>query len=664
MGCLKKCLVFSLLATVLLSAILLLLWIWLGTETIPNQIRDPQLVEGQAYDYIIVGAGTAGCVLANRLSADPNVTVLLVEAGDNFGAASIIPLISTAMQGTKYDWAFRTTPQKYSSHGLGNNVIKPFLVLKLDFESPFFFFQQQQLLPRGKGLGGSGQINYMLHFTGIPEDFERWERSGAFDWNWHAMKPYIDRLEQPDYTENRENVMECQQDLTGEDLYQTNTYASILAENDEHASIGLCSRKMRPNAPHEARTNGLFVTEVDPQESLLAKVFTEAPTELGREYLFKPARYTIHNGIRWSSYHAYLRPAFGRPNLTILTSTSVAKVLFDERKRTKGIATQGVGSDRKPLMTVKAHREVILSAGALHTPQILKLSGIGPKLELQRHGIELVHDSPNVGQNYFDHLNLPLFVSIDVKASVTLDKVLSFESIVQYLNHGKGVLSTTAIAGIGGPRGERHGIILFGMGSVDEQALRHVSNMEQDTFRAFFPFYRNTSQEGFLFLSTCHQPRSRGAIFLRDRHIGSEPFFNPNYLKDRSDIECMMAAIRLAARTVRTEAFRKIGAQLHWPRIKRCSNFGPPDDGAQQPSERYLECILRTSALTGHHPGGTAAIGDDPDAVVDNQLRVNGVHGLRVVDASVFPTPVSGTPNSVVIAVAEKGSDLILQGDD
>uniref|UniRef100_A0A182J0V1 Glucose-methanol-choline oxidoreductase N-terminal domain-containing protein n=1 Tax=Anopheles atroparvus TaxID=41427 RepID=A0A182J0V1_ANOAO len=515
---------------------------------------------------LLVGAGTAGCVLANRLSANPNVTVLLVEAGDTFGAASIIPLISTAMQGTKYDWAFRTTPQKYSSHGLVNNA--------------------------------------------------------------------------------------------------KHNYASILTEGDEHTSITLCPRLMRHNGQRMDTPEALHVTEVDPQESLLAKVFTEAPRELGQEYLFKPARYTIRNGIRWSSYHAYLRPAFDRPNLTILTSTSVAKVLFDERKRTKGIVVQGGGSEQKQLVTVNAHREVILSAGALHTPQILKLSGIGPKLELQRHGVELVHDSPNVGRNYFDHLNLPLFVSIDVKVSVTVDKVLSVESIVQYLQHGRGVLATTAVAGIGGARGERHGIILFGMGSVDEQALRHVSNMQQDTFRAFFPFYRNASQEGFLFLSTCHQPRSRGAIYLRDRHITSEPFFNPNYLKDRTDIECMAEAIRLAVRTVQTDAFRNIGAQLHWPRIKRCSNFGPPENTHQMPSERYLECILRTSALTGHHPGGTAAIGPDAGAVVDNKLRVNGVQGLRVVDASVFPTPVSGTPNSVVIAVAEKGSDLILKGDN
>uniref|UniRef100_A0A1Y9H2T1 Glucose-methanol-choline oxidoreductase N-terminal domain-containing protein n=1 Tax=Anopheles dirus TaxID=7168 RepID=A0A1Y9H2T1_9DIPT len=643
MGCLKKLVLAAFVSAVLFCSTLLLLWIWLGVEIIPNQIRDPRLLQDHSFDYIIVGAGTAGCVLANKLSENPNVTVLLVEAGDTFGAASIIPLISTAMQGTKYDWAFRTTPQKYSSFGLGNN---------------------QQLLPRGKGLGGSGQINYMLHFTGIPEDFDRWERLGAQGWNWHAMKPYLDQLSplvDRDMDETDDVMAECNQELTGEELYEPNhRYASMLAEGDKHDSVSFCTKKTVPKTRQAASMDRLHITEVDSDESLLAKVFTEAPLELGQGYIFTPARYTIRNGIRWSSYHAYLRPAFNRPNLSILTSTTVVKVLFDETKRTRAIVVKKIGVDQKPV-TVTVGREVILSAGALHTPQLLKLSGIGPKLELQRHGIEMVHDSPQVGQNYFDHLNLPLFVSINATASVTVDKVLSLETIVQYLKSGQGVLATTAVAGIGRPRGGRHGIILFGMGSVDEQALRHVSNMKQDTFRAFFPSYQNTSQEGFLFLSTCHQPRSRGAIFLRDRHIDREPFFNPNYLKDRTDIECMTEAIRLAARTVRTEAFRRIGAHLHWPRIKRCSNFGPPDNDREEPSDRFLECILRTSALTGHHPGGTAAIGDRADAVVDSELRVNGVHGLRVIDASVFPAPVSGTPNSVVIAVAEKGSDLILQ---
>uniref|UniRef100_A0A4Y0BNV9 Glucose-methanol-choline oxidoreductase N-terminal domain-containing protein n=1 Tax=Anopheles funestus TaxID=62324 RepID=A0A4Y0BNV9_ANOFN len=645
MGCVKKLVLVSLVTAILFCGALLLLWIWLGMEIIPNQIRDPHILRDRSFDYIIVGAGTAGCVLANRLSENPNVTVLLVEAGDTFGAASIIPLISTAMQGTKYDWAFRTTPQKYSSYGLGNN---------------------QQLLPRGKGLGGSGQINYMLHFTGIPEDFDRWEQLGARDWNWHAMKPYLDKLNHPGGISDQydeDDIRECNQELTGEELYETNNhYASILSESDKHASINFCARKVSSQNRNLPTTDRLYITEVDTRESLLAKVFTEAPTELGLDrYHFRPARYTIRNGIRWSSYHAYLRPAFGRPNLSILTSSSVAKVLFDETNRTKGVMVQSVGTGRQQPVSIRVGREVILSAGALHTPQILKLSGIGPKLELRRHGIELVHDAPAVGQNYFDHLNLPLFVSINATASVTMDKVLSVDSILQYLKHGQGALATTAIAGIGSPHDGQYGIILFGMGSVDEQALRHVSNMKQDTFRAFFPSYQNTSQEGFLFLSTCHQPSSRGAIFLRDRHIDSVPFFNPNYLKDRADIECMIKAIRLASRTVRTKAFRKIGAHLHWPHIKRCSNFGPPENSSEEPSDRFLECILRTSALTGHHPGGTAAIGQHGEAVIDNQLRVNGVHGLRVVDASVFPAPVSGTPNSVVIAVAEKGSELIVQ---
>uniref|UniRef100_A0A182T7V6 Glucose-methanol-choline oxidoreductase N-terminal domain-containing protein n=1 Tax=Anopheles maculatus TaxID=74869 RepID=A0A182T7V6_9DIPT len=648
MGCLRKLVLASLVTAALVCGALLLVWIWLGVEIIPNQIRDPRMLQDRSFDYIIVGAGTAGCVLANRLSENPNVTVLLVEAGDTFGAASIIPLISTAMQGTKYDWAFRTTPQKYSSHGLGNN---------------------QQLLPRGKGLGGSGQINYMLHFTGIPEDFDRWEQLGARDWNWHAMKPYLDKLDHPtggDQYDDDDIQQECQQEaLTGEELYETNNhYASILSEGDKHVSISFCSRKTSSRKRHYSGTDRLHITEVDPRDSLLTKVFTEAPLELGQEYHFKPARYTIRNGIRWSSYHAYLRPAFGRPNLSILTSSSVAKIHFDDTNRTNGVTVRSIGAGNQPPVRITVGREVIVSAGALHTPQILKLSGIGPKLELKRHGIEVVHDSPAVGQNYFDHLNLPLFVSINVTASVTMDKVLSVDSIVQYLKHGRGVLSTTAIAGIGSPRGGKYGIILFGMGSVDEQALRHVSNMEEDTFRGFFPSYQNSSQEGFLFLSTCHQPASRGAVFLRDRHIDSVPFFNPNYLKDRADIECMIKAIRLAARTVRTDAFRKIGAHLHWPHIKRCSNFGPPINGTEEPSDRFLECILRTSALTGHHPGGTAAIGLHRDAVVDNQLRVNGVQGLRVVDASVFPAPVSGTPNSVVIAVAEKASDLIVHNSN
>ncbi|XP_062563726.1 neither inactivation nor afterpotential protein G-like [Armigeres subalbatus] len=635
MSFLKRVASCSLVLVVLTIVYLILIWLWLGFDHIPNKLHDVSTLRNATYDFIIVGAGTAGCVLANRLSVNPNVTVLLVEAGDIFGATSIVPLFSTAMQQTSYDWAFRTTPQKYSSHGLINN---------------------QQFLPRGRGLGGSGQINYMLHFTGIREDFERWEKLGALDWGYEQMKPYLERLGRGTEDGNQQEL--CLKELRGDDIFKPNQYPSMMPANDvKSESFNFCA-KTASSCTSDRRPK-LHITTVDPEENHLAKAFTEAPKFLGHEHNFNAARYTIRNGIRWSSYHEYLRPAFNRPNLHVLTETMVERVVFDPQKRASAIVVKMSNSNDS--FEIKVTKEVILSAGAFQTPQILKLSGIGPAIELKRHRIPIIHDSPNVGQNYFDHLNLPLFVSISATASVTLNKILHPRTILDYLSTGTGVLATTAVAGIGSLRGGKFGIILFGMGSVDEQALRHVSNMRQDAFRAHFPLYYNTSQEGFLFLNTCHQPKSRGAIFLRDQRIDSHPFINPNYLKDRYDVDCMIAAIRLAARTVDSEPFRRMGAKLYWPKVRQCSNFGPfeEDFRTNRPSDRYLECILRVSALTGHHPGGTAAMGLHSEAVVDNALRVNGVTALRVVDASVFPAPVSGTPNSVVIAVAEKAADLI-----
>ncbi|XP_055610424.1 neither inactivation nor afterpotential protein G-like [Uranotaenia lowii] len=619
-------------------------WKWLSYELIPNRVYDIGQIQNMSFDYIVVGAGTAGCVLANRLSADANHSVLLIEAGDVFGAASIVPLFSTAMQQTEVDWAFRTTPQKHSSHGLINN---------------------QQFLPRGRGLGGSGQINYMLHFTGIEQDFDRWQQLGAPDWGYAQLKPYLEKHEQehqpksvpPEGVDLLDVGCGTAGSRKDDEIFEQNQYPTFI-QSDKSPQLEFCSKTSPPTTVEPK----LHVTPVRTDENLLAKAFTDVGLELSSEYRFEAAKYTIRKGVRWSSYHAYLRQAFGRPNLYILTNTVSQKILFDDRKRATGVRISD--EDENPV-ELKANKEIILSAGAIQTPQLLKLSGVGPALELRRHRIPLVHDSPNVGQNYFDHLNLPLFVSINTSASVTLTKVLDIRSLKSYLRDGKGVLSTTAVAGIGSNArsGGHSGIILFGMGSVDEQALRHVSNMDESTFRAFFPLHHNTSQEGFLMLNTCHHPKSRGAVYLRDLKANSSPFINPNYLKDRFDIDCMIKAIRTAAKTVNSVAFQKLGAKLHWPMLKRCANFGPYEEDfkTNRPSERYLECILRISALTGHHPGGTAAIGANSDAPIDNELRVNGVCGLRVVDGSVFPAPVSGTPNSVIVAVAERAADVILR---
>ncbi|XP_058449737.1 neither inactivation nor afterpotential protein G [Malaya genurostris] len=628
--------------TASLSLILCAIWFWLGYEYIPNRVSNIEDLRNASFDFIIVGAGTAGCVLANRLSANSNNSVLLIEAGDVFGAASIIPLLSTTMQQTQYDWAFRTTPQKYSSRGLIDN---------------------QQFLPRGKGLGGSGQINYMLHFTGKKEDFDRWERLGAHDWNYERMKPYLKRLEYG--TDKFEEAIEGHCHTESKDIYEPiPQYQTSAQSSDKQSSLNQCSSTIKNENPkHVTQSLNWYINTVNAENNPLTTSFLQASFELGLNDDFHPARYTIRDGTRWSSYHGYLRPAFERSNLKILTESTVQKVVFNDHNRAKAVLVEHSSGH---YVEIEANQEIILSAGAFQTPKILKLSGIGSAIELKRHGIPVVHDSPGVGQNYFDHLNMPLFISINTTASVTVDKILNVPNIWNYLTKGSGVLSTTAVAGVGSPRGSKYGIILFGMGSVDEKALRHVSNLRQDAFRAHFPFYYNKSQEGFLFLNTCHQPTSRGAIYLRDRQAQSHPFINPNYLKDKFDIECMVSAIRLAAQTVETVPFRRIGAKIHWPKIQRCINFGPhlEDFRTNNPSDRYLECILRESALTGHHPGGTTAIGLHSEAVVDNNLRVNGVERLRIVDAGVFPAPVSGTPNSLVVAVAEKAADVILSLQD
>ncbi|XP_055547727.1 neither inactivation nor afterpotential protein G [Wyeomyia smithii] len=638
MGLLKILIISLATLLVVLTTTLSVTWLILGYDHIPNKVATAKSLQNSSFDFIIVGAGTAGCVLANRLSAVANYSVLLIEAGNIFGAASIVPLLSTALQLTKFDWAFRTTPQKYSSRGL---------------------FQQQQFIPRGRGLGGSGQINYMLHFTGVKEDYDRWERLGAHDWSYERMKPYLDRFEGNLADKTNENNNNCHSEQQREEHFKSNPYPAFLTNISNRSVPKLCFRAA-PAGQYSSQPPKLHVKTIDPKTNNLTSAFLRARSELGLEHNFNAAKYTIRDGIRWSTYHEYLRPAFDRTNLRILPDTVVQKIIFDNHRT--AIAVSILNPNDGSSIEIRATKEIILSAGAIQSPQLLKLSGIGPTLELQRHGIPVIHYSPNVGQNYFDHLNLPLFVSINQTASVTVDKILNVGNIWNYLSKGSGVLSSTAVAGIGSPRGAKYGIILFGMGSVDEHALRHVSNMHQDAFRAHFPLYYNSSQEGFLFLSTCHQPKSRGAVYLRDRYADSHPFINPNYLKDKFDIECMGAAIRLAARTIETSPFRRLNATLHWPKVTACANFGPTEEDfrTNRPDDRYLECILRTSALTGHHPGGTAAIGLHSEAVVGNDLKVRGVKNLRVADASVFPAPVSGTPNSVVVAVAEKAADVIL----
>lgn len=520
-------------------------------EHIPN-LLPIESVNEKYFDYIIIGAGTAGSVLSHELSKHSNYTVLLIEAGGIFNGLSIVPIASTLMQGTDMDWSLKSIPQKHSSRGLSNG---------------------QQSIPRGKGLGGSHQLNYLLHFNGRKRDFDEWKRLGADGWDYDNLQFFLNRHEVDDENDNK-----CQ------------------SADD---------------------TPKLSITSIKREDSKLADAFLEAENEMQKAFnpnvTFKLAKFTSKKGMRHSVFHEYLRRAYKHKNLSIMVHAKVVKIEFNENKE----AISVIISTKSQLARAHAKREIIISAGSIHSPHILKLSGIGDEGELKSVGISLLHHSPHVGENLFDHMNFPLFVSINETASVTRSKVLSTVEIYRYLIDGSGALSTTAVVGTG--HLDDYGMILFGMGSTDERALKHVANFETETFRAFFPLHANTSQEGFTALNTCLLPKSRGTVKLNPANIHDNPLIDPEYLKNDYDMLCMRNAVKMTISMISTEAFKKIGATVHWPKEKACKNFGPFDEDAESFSvnDRYLDCLIRQAALTGHHFAGTCAV----NSVVDSDLR-------------------------------------------
>ncbi|XP_012252169.2 neither inactivation nor afterpotential protein G isoform X2 [Athalia rosae] len=518
------------------------------------------------YDYI-VGAGTAGCVIASRLSESKEVSVLLVEAGGYFKWHSSIPLAAPLLQRTNSDWAYATDSQEYSSRGLRH---------------------QKQFWPRGKGLGGSGQMNFVLHSFGVPEDYSRWPA----EWSYKNLLPYFRRVEEI-----------------------------------------------------------INITVVSAEEKL-ARAFHKSGIEIAhKNATFSLASNTLKKGARSSSYHAYLKRAWSRKNLHILMNALVTKILFT-KLRAEGIQVKYSSGKVERIM---ANKEIILCGGTVNTPQLLMLSGIGPVDELRKHHIPVVKQQEQVGRNLYDHLNVPIYVNLKAPVSVTLNKLKSFNEIFKFFVFGNGMLASNAIVGTG--RSGHSGILLFGMGTVDESLLKEIANFHTSTFRAVFPSYADPKLEGFIYLSSCLQPESRGNITLRSNESSDSPIINPGYLESDHDIECTHNAIQLALETLTTTGFVDLGASAHVPKLRECSNW--PQDYT---NHDFTECLTRTVGLTSHHPGGTCRMGKNHDstAVVDEDLRVIGVDGLRIMDASVLPYPVSGTPNSVIIAMAERAADIIV----
>ncbi|CAH0402789.1 unnamed protein product [Chilo suppressalis] len=573
---------------------------------LPNGLTAPF----SEYDYVIVGAGSAGSVLASRLSEDPSVTVLLLEAGKPEMLITDVPAIAPFFQRTEYSWPYFMEPQPGVCLGMRN---------------------QRCYWPRGRAVGGTSVINYMIYTRGRPEEWDRIAAAGNYGWSYREVLEYYKKSERAD--------------LPG-------------LENSPYRGL-----------------KGEMNVEFVPFRTPLISTFLEAgrllgyptldynsPEQLGFGYL----QATMKSGKRVSSAKAFLHNNKDRPNLHILPMSIVTKVLIDSKTKT----ATGVQYVRQRLrMEVKARREVILSAGPIASPQLLMLSGIGPKKHLSRHSIPLVQDLP-VGRTLYDHITFPgLVFTLNVtNVSLIETRETTFSNVIRWIQFGDGPASTTGAAeGIGYIKTAVSddpepvpdielisigGSIVSDGGPGGSKAVRRGMMITNDIFdRAYGSIDATDTWTAFPMLL---HPKSVGRLELRNNNPFSYPKMYGNYLTDRRDVATFIEAIRFIQALAETEPFRIFGARIHEAQYPACR-------GLIFDSDVYWECAVRTLSATLHHQIATCRMGPDTDplAVVDPELRVHGVQRLRVVDSSVIPRTVSVHTNAPAIMIGEKAADMI-----
>jgi choline dehydrogenase len=532
---------------------------------------ESQAAEG-IFDYVIIGAGSAGCVLASRLSEDPKHQVLLLEAGGHDRDWRIdMPLgVGALLKSGAHNWNYLTEPEPH----LNNRRIAH---------------------PRGRVLGGSSSINGMVYTRGHGLDYDNWAgKHGCAGWSYADLLPYFKR--------------------------------------SEHAAGG--------SGPYRGGDGPLRVMAPDLSLSPLNKAFMEAGRQAGypltldsngyQQEGFGPNEMTIAGGRRWSAVRAYLDPARTRPNLRIESDALVERVLFD------GARSVGVRYRQKDRScVVRAGAEIILCSGAINSPQVLMLSGIGPAEMLRQHGIPVVADRAEVGRNLQDHPDLT--VQYWCGAPVTLYPATRFPAKWQT---GLRWFAT------------RKGLAASNQFEVAAY-IRTAAGIEHPDLKlellplAFQPeSFAPHPGHAFQIHMTMLQAESRGAVTLKSKDPAAPPGIIFNYLSDPRDLATMRRAVRLTQEIVRQPALQAYARD----------EIAPGGAGA---TDAELDEWIRNHIATAYHPSGTCRMGDDPHSVLDPQLRVRGVEGLRVVDASIMPQVVSSNTNAPTIMIAERASDLI-----